>query len=170
MLHKKCPPSHCIDSALQILKAPNTSSVGAKPLYMGRPHRHTGAQWDGCPTYSEAEYSPEQSYRQDKHQGVPLVRASLPSMSKHTLLTSRLQILSSHQWSHQPFRAYSCQDVRQHTSRRMHTNTHTHTHTHRTYMCSNTCAQVLKHRNRLQMGPGVAWWPGGHIVCAVPSM
>lgn len=33
MLHKKCPPSHCIDSALQILKAPNTSSVGAKPLY-----------------------------------------------------------------------------------------------------------------------------------------
>ncbi len=88
----------------------------------------------------------------------PCLCLSLPSMSKHTLLTSRLQILSSHQWSHQTFRGYSLPGhetthIWTHTwsCARAHTRACVHTHTYRTYMCTPR----LKQRNRPQISPGV---------------
>lgn len=79
----------------------------------------------------------------------PAFRASLSlsllSMSKHTLLTWRLPdplltpaVTSAFQRLQQPGREAA--------------HIHTYPHTHWTHRCSNMCAQVLKHSDRLQMG------------------
>lgn len=102
-------------------------------------------QWATSDTLEPSETAAPHSARQNTplSRGIdrtnikepPRLCRSLPGTSKRTLLTSRLQILSSHRRSHQPFRGCSCRDARRCAPSRM------HAHTCRTYM--RTSAQVV---------------------------
>lgn len=143
----------------EIFKAPNTSSLGPKPLYFARPHRHIGAQWGGCRTHSETEYSPEQSYRQDKHQGVPLICAFVSPVCQSTPSWPPDSRSSPHTGGHIKL----SEAIAARTWDNTHPDAHAHGGTHSRHTCAQTHVHTYSNTETDQMGPGAAWWLGGHI-------
>lgn len=151
--------------ATKLFKTPNTNSLRAKPLYciLGSSRTNRSPVWWKHPPHSQtaaAEYSPEQSYWQDKHQGVPFVCASLSSVCQSTPPWPPLSRSSPHTSGHIKHSKATATMTWDDT----HSCTYTHTvwniHVHKdVYRGSNTDTLYRWSRGGIKSWRG---WLGGH--------